>query len=100
MTPYCVMVKGPCRGKSCDFWARIKIRKTSTDEFVVKIGEALENCHVKNASQLTNPIHEYWMQLGIRNLQRLQEEEPDLWVKMKQIESLVKKLMHLSSVKE
>ena len=91
MVQYCVMVKGPCRGKSCDFWARVKIRKTSVEEILAGIKDAITNCQIENSLQLTEAIQKYWIQLGVRNLERLHEEEPDLWSKMMQIEHLAKR---------
>ncbi len=93
MAQYCVMVKGPCRGKMCDFWARVKIRKTTDDELLVGIREAIKNCKIDSSVQVTEVIREYWIQLGVRNFERLRDEEPKLWTKMMQIDALVKKEM-------
>ncbi len=95
MAQYCVMVKGPCRGKSCDFWARVKIRKASIDEILKGIKESITGCQIDTPMMLKEVIQEYWLQLGIHNLKRLSEEEPELWTKMMQIESIIKEQMQL-----
>lgn len=85
---FCVMVKGPCRGKMCDFWARVKIRKSTLEELVIGIQEGIVKCHNKNALSLDEAARDYWDRLGVRNMQRLHEEEPDLYEKMKQAEAI------------
>ncbi|MBN2229394.1 MAG: hypothetical protein JW779_07340 [Candidatus Thorarchaeota archaeon] len=82
MVQYCVMVKGPCRGKMCDFWARIKIRKASIEELVVGIRESIAQCNSTQSMILNDALREYWTRMGIRNFERLCEEEPDLCAKM------------------
>ena len=54
------MVKGACRGKGCDFWARVKIRKLALDELVTGIRESIVECNIKNSMSLENAIQEYW----------------------------------------
>jgi hypothetical protein len=84
------MVKGPCRGKGCDFWARIKIRKLSLDELVAQIRESLVECENESSMSKDEAIREYWTQIGIKNMDRLCKEEPDLCTKMMDAEVLVK----------
>lgn len=90
MVQYCPMVKGSCRGKSCDFWARIKIRKLTLDELVLNIKGSLAECKVENAISIDEAIQEFWVQLGIKNMDRLCKEEPDLCTKMMDAEVLAK----------
>lgn len=88
MAQFCVMVKGPCRGKSCDFWARIRIRKTTVEDLASGIKGCIIECKTTNSMPLNQALREYWFQLGIRNLDRLCEEEPDLCAKMVDAEVL------------
>jgi len=90
MVQYCPMVKGFCRGKGCDFWARIKIRKLSLDELVVSIREYIVE-FTGNPKSKDEAIRDYWAQIGIRNMDRVCEEEPDLCTKMMDAEVLAKK---------
>jgi hypothetical protein len=83
------MIKGPCRGKSCDFWARIKIRKASVSE----MGDEILNGMVGDSheSQLTldEAIQRYWRSMGIQSMDRLCREEPELCDKIKKVEERV-----------
>jgi hypothetical protein len=85
------MVKGPCRGKACDFWARIKIRKLTLDELVFNIREALMESKNNGGASTDQVIQEYWTQIGIKNMDRVCEEEPDLCTKMMDAEVLARK---------
>ena len=85
------MIKGLCRGKACDFWARIKIRKLSLDELVLSIKESIVECESENSMSKDEAIREYWKQIGIKNMDRVCEEEPDLCTKMMDAEVLAKK---------
>lgn len=91
MALYCVMVKGACRGKGCDFWARVKIRKLSLDELITGIRESIVECNIKNSMSLEDAIQEYWSQIGVRNMDKLCVEEPDLCTKMMDAEVLAQK---------
>ena len=90
MVQYCPMVKGPCRGKSCDFWARIKIRKLSLDQLVSNIKASLVECANNGGASIDEVIREYWAHLGIKNMDRVCEEEPDLCTKMMDAETIAK----------
>ena len=90
MVQYCPMIKGLCRGKGCDFWARIKIRKLSLDELVLSIREYIEE-YTGNPMTKDQAIQEFWKQIGIKNMDRVCEEEPDLCTKMMDAEVLAKK---------
>ncbi len=84
---YCVMVKGFCRGKKCDFWGRVKIRKSSVEELVEGIRETIVRCQSDDSMTLENALHEYWYTIGVRDMKRLCEEEPDLCAKMTKAET-------------
>lgn len=90
MALYCVMVKGTCRGKGCDFWARVKIRKLSLDELVTGIRESISECNSKNSMSLEDAIQEYWSQIGVRNMDKLCVEDPELCTKMMDAEVLAR----------
>ena len=82
MVQYCVMVKGACRGKSCDYWARVKIRKMPLEDLISGIRDSIVECNSKNSTSKGEAIREYWYQIGVRNMDRLCMEEPDLCIKM------------------
>lgn len=82
MTQFCVMVRGPCRGKACDYWARIKIRKAQIETLALEIRAHIIECTQKDSMKLEDAVREYWSQLGIRSFDRLCDEEPDLCTKM------------------
>jgi hypothetical protein len=90
MVQYCTMVKGPCRGRGCDFWAREKIRKLALDELVANIRESIVECVNNGGISKDEAIREYWTQVGIKNMDRVCEEEPDLCTKMMDAEILAK----------
>jgi hypothetical protein len=84
------MVKGPCRGKGCDFWARIKIRKLALEELVRDIQDCIVECENNGSKTKEEAIQKYWTQIGIKNMDRVCEEEPDLCTKMMDAEVLAK----------
>jgi hypothetical protein len=90
MVQYCPMVKGLCRGQACDFWARIKIRKLSLDELVLSIREYIVD-YSGNPMSKDEAIQQYWKKIGIRNMDLVCAEEPDLCTKMMDAEVLAKK---------
>jgi hypothetical protein len=79
---YCVMVKGFCRGNNCDFWGRVKIRKASVEELAEGIRSVVVKCQEEDSIPLEDALHEYWYAIGVRDMTRLCEEEPDLCAKM------------------
>ncbi|MFW9770514.1 MAG: hypothetical protein ACFFF9_01160 [Candidatus Thorarchaeota archaeon] len=83
---YCVMVKGPCRGKKCDYWGRVKIRKSSVEELAAGIRKAIAQCDGQETVAREDALREYWHYIGVRNMKRLCEEEPDLCAKMTEAE--------------
>ncbi|MHA2133976.1 MAG: hypothetical protein ACW99J_08905 [Candidatus Thorarchaeota archaeon] len=83
------MIKGPCRGESCDFWARVKIRKASVSE----MGEEIRNVMFSDTDEcrltLDEAIQRYWLSVGIQSMNRLCREEPELCEKIKRVEEHV-----------
>ena len=90
---YCVMVQGPCRGKMCDFWARVKLRKRTTDEMAQDMYLSIRECDNPGHTKLDDAIIEYWAVFGVKNIVRLCEEEPELCSKIRQVENRVRILM-------
>jgi len=90
MAQFCVMVKGPCRGKKCDFWARVKIRKASIEELASRIKEYLLHNDENDSLSQDELLCNYWADLGVRDRELLCREEPDLCVKMVEVETLAK----------
>ncbi len=87
---YCVMVQGPCRGKMCDFWARVKLKKTSVGELAQEVILSVRECDNPGHSNLEDALIEFWEAFGVKNIKRLCEEEPDLCSKMKLVDAQVK----------
>jgi hypothetical protein len=83
------MVKGLCRGKMCDFWARIKIRKQSVQELVEHAREVIISYQTSDSMTLREVLDEYWKGFGIMDMGRLLDEEPDLFDKMREIEEII-----------
>jgi hypothetical protein len=52
MAAFCVLVKGPCRGKMCDFWARVRLRKAHIDELVQELRKSIFSCEEHIGSDL------------------------------------------------
>ena len=73
----------------CDFWARIKIQKKSVEEMVDDIRESIAKCEEGNIKTIAEIIQTYWFALGVRDMDRLYEEESNLYEKIKQVEDLV-----------
>jgi len=80
------MVKGPCRGTFCDFWSRVKLRKSSIEDLAAGIRSVVVRCQKDDSLSLENALQEYWWVFGIRDMKRLCEEEPDLCAKMREAE--------------
>ena len=91
MVSFCVMVKGPCRGKMCDFWARVRLGKLQIGELVQELRNSISNCEETMDSTLDEALMQYWTDFGIKDLRRFSEENPDLYSKMKQAEELIRK---------
>jgi hypothetical protein len=86
---YCVMVHGPCRGKLCDFWARVKIRKRTVEDLVQSVRESIVSCDNGSSLDIKQALAQYWTALGVKDLQRLCREEPDLCSKISEVEQQV-----------
>jgi len=87
---YCVMVRGPCRGNRCDFWARIKIRKKSITELVEEAQVVIIPCQDQESMNLRTALDEYWKESGISDMYILCLEEPDLCEKIASVEAKIK----------
>ncbi len=88
---FCVMVKGPCRGKMCDFWARVRIGKLHIDELSLELQNSISNCEEGRTSNLDDAFSQYWTDFGIKDFNRFCEEDPDLCSKVKQAEERTRK---------
>jgi len=84
------MVKGPCRGKMCDFWARVKIRKRSIDGLANDILQVMHERGAPSTSGTEQTLADFWHKLGVKNRSRLCDEEPDLCNKMRKVEDVVR----------
>ena len=87
---FCVLVKGPCRGKYCDFWVRVKIRKRSVEELVRDIYDSIIECEDGSAFNVEVALDQFWYGIGIKDMEKLCSEDPDLCIKIKEVESRVK----------
>jgi hypothetical protein len=93
MAAFCVMVKGPCRGKMCDFWARVRLRKSQIDELVQELWTSISRCEEDSGSTLDDAFSQYWTNFGIKDFRRFCEEDPVLCSKTKQAEEWVRKMI-------
>lgn len=93
MAAFCVMVKGPCRGKMCDFWARVRLRKLHIGELVQDIRNSISICEEDLGSTLDEAFSQYWIDFGIKDFRRFCEEDPDLCSKLKHVEEQIRKIM-------
>lgn len=89
MSNYCVLVKGPCRGKNCDFWARIRIDQQTIKSLIQEATSSIKACKKSEYSSKRAAMDKFWGQLGIRDMDRLCEEEPDLCKKIRRVEKAV-----------
>jgi predicted RNase H-like nuclease len=87
---FCVLVKGPCRGKLCDFWARVKIRKYSVEEIVKKVYDNILEYEDETTFKTKVALQQFWTQLGIKDMDRLCYEDPDLCAKIREVEHRIK----------
>ncbi|MCF2137371.1 MAG: hypothetical protein K9W43_09070 [Candidatus Thorarchaeota archaeon] len=85
------MVKGPCRGRKCDFWTRVKIRKRSVESLASLMAEFLQPKPEGGGLPFEQAIEEFWKSFGVKDMPLLCKEEPDLCEKMKQVKEEVKK---------
>ncbi len=92
---YCVMVKGPCRGRMCDFWARVRIRKTPVDELVKGLLSTVGQTDEVAGASLEDAVTRYWQSLGLKDMVRLQEEDPGLGAKISEVEQRVRQVLSM-----
>lgn len=89
MDDWCVMVGGPCRGKNCDFWARIKIKKKSVEEMTEDIIARVNGRTKEEDITPEQAIQDYWDCLGVKNRKVLRKEKPGIFAKMMKVEESV-----------
>ena len=94
---YCVMVKGPCRGKMCDFWVRVRIRKLHIDELAQELQNRISKCLDGLTTNLDDAISQFWSEFGIKDLRRFCQEEPDLCSKVKRAEERTRRSLLLAT---
>ena len=92
MAAFCVMVKGPCRGKMCDFWARVRLRKLHIDGLVHELQQSISSCDY-SGSALDDAFSQYWSDFGFRDIRRFCKEDPELYSKMKHVEEQVRMML-------
>ncbi len=86
---WCVLVKGPCRGKLCDFWARVQIKKVDTEGLLEEMRETI-SVYRDSGQNIEDAIQDFWKLLGLRNLESLCIEDPDLCTKIRILEEQVR----------
>jgi hypothetical protein len=86
------MVKGLCRGKMCDFWAQVRIRKADPDRLLEEMCDNILVCR-DNGKDIEDAIQGFWKLVGLRNLGLLCIEEPDLCTKIRMLEEQVRDLV-------
>jgi hypothetical protein len=77
----------------CDFWARVKLRKKTTNEVAQDMYLSIRECDNPGRTQLDDAIIEYWAAFGVKNIGRLCQEAPELCSKIRQVEDQVRILM-------
>ena len=73
----------------CDFWARVKIRKQSVEELVEHARDAIIPCKTSDLETVREALDEYWKNIGVMDIDRLRDEEPDLFDKMRDVEKVI-----------
>ncbi len=91
---HCVLVKGPCRGKMCDFWARVRIGKLHVNELANELHDGISNCDEGITSNLDDAFSQYWIDFGIKDMRRLCDEAPNLYSKIRQAEERTREAMY------
>jgi hypothetical protein len=89
MSEYCVMVKGPCRGRKCDFWARIRIQKRTVKALVKEARSCIHECQDSGYDSKRTALDDFWYQFGIKDMDRLHKEAPELHKKIRRVENAV-----------
>ncbi len=91
---WCVLTHGPCRGKMCDFWARVRLNKMSIDEIQAAVESWLEMHSKDHCEDLDAMFEQCWSALGLRDLNRLQREDATLFSKIVCVEDRVRHAQH------
>ncbi|MHA2142015.1 MAG: hypothetical protein ACXADD_10980 [Candidatus Thorarchaeota archaeon] len=74
----------------CDFWARVKLKKTSVNELAQEAFLSVRECNNPGHTDLDDALIEFWTAYGVKNAERLSQEEPYLYSKMKLVNAQVK----------
>ncbi|MFW9846824.1 MAG: hypothetical protein ACFFD6_08760 [Candidatus Thorarchaeota archaeon] len=74
----------------CDFWARVKLKKWSLERVTQDMFLSIGECDNPGHTDLEDAIIEYWTSFGVKSIERLCEEDPDLCLKMKQVNAQVR----------
>jgi hypothetical protein len=83
------MVKGPCRGNKCDFWARVKLQKRSVKQLVREIYDSIIECEDGSALNIEVALAQFWCSFGIKDMKRLCLEDPSLCKKIAEVEQII-----------
>ncbi len=75
----------------CDFWARVKIRKNSIESLLSVSAEFIRSRDEGQGESLESTIKDFWKSLGVKDMKRLCNEEPDLCKKIEQITEEIRK---------
>ncbi|MGQ4871097.1 MAG: hypothetical protein ACP6IT_04595 [Candidatus Thorarchaeota archaeon] len=83
---WCVLFKGPCRGNACDYWARVRLRKMDVAEITTRLVDFIEKHGTDGTPAYEHAIGAFWRDFGVKSIERLQQEEPELYAKMREAE--------------
>jgi len=83
---WCVLFKGPCRGNACDYWARVRLRKMDVAEITTHLVDFMGKHRTDDTPTHEHTIDAFWKDFGIKSIERLRQEEPDLYAKMREVE--------------
>ncbi|TXT53840.1 MAG: hypothetical protein BAJATHORv1_110032 [Candidatus Thorarchaeota archaeon] len=87
---WCNMVRGPCKGNKCDFWARAKLKKMTVEDIVQRIQDSVAECDSSNGKELEDAIEDFWTAFGIKDMDVLREEDMSLFSKIQEAEEQVR----------
>ena len=85
---WCVIVKGPCRGRKCDYWERVRLRKTPIHELADTMTQFLERRREEPDCTFDELTLQFWREFGIKDLDLLCREDYELCRKMKRVEEM------------
>ena len=77
----------------CDFWARVKLRKMATDEVAQDMYLSIHKYDNPGHTKIDDAIIAYWAAFGLKNIERLCEEEPDLCSKINTVQQKIISLL-------